>query len=398
MATEHRLIRLREWKPTALELTPEELVDLQRCGADLVIQPRGSTEYEVTPKSTVGSVTTPRFRLVIEPKFEIDRLFHLLGRSHRINFLREATELDAHEDITEGFIAVYLNMVRRRLRRGLLKGYRTEEESLHTVRGRIRVADQLRRRFALPLPLEVAYDDYTEDIPENRLIKAALRRLEVLRPREPALRKRIAETLAAFTVVTDERYSRNAMPTFRYSRLTEPYRPVLELSALIVQNLALDLAAGHRTVTALLFDMNKIFEDFVFASMRLRLAHHLTDRERWVQGETLRLDREGSLRPEPDLSWWHGGRCVFVGDAKYKLTAQGHLSDLYQLLAYCSATGLTEGLLIYAEQPQGPVNHQVVHRGPTLRVASIDVTAPVEAIERCCDQLADEIRDLAGLA
>ena len=47
---------------------------------------------------------------------------------------------------------------------GLLQGYRHEEEALHTVRGRIRFNDQVNRRFGVPLLLEVAFDEFTEDI------------------------------------------------------------------------------------------------------------------------------------------------------------------------------------------------------------------------------------------
>ena len=40
---------------------------------------------------------------------------------------------------------------RRAFGRGLLRGYLTEEEALHTVRGRIRFDEQIRRRYGIPL-------------------------------------------------------------------------------------------------------------------------------------------------------------------------------------------------------------------------------------------------------
>jgi len=82
---------------------------------------------------------------------------------------------------------------------------------------------------------------------------------------------------------------------------------------------------------------------------------------------------------------------MFVGDAKYKLTDEGQLSDLYQLLAYCIATGGDSGLLVYAEQPTGPTHHKIVHGGPTLQVESVDVTSPIPEIERRLDELATSI-------
>ena len=65
----------------------------------------------------------------------------------------------------------------RRSTAALLRGYRREEDALNTVRGQIRFADQVGRRYGLPLPIEVAYDEYTEDIEQNRLLKTAIHRL-----------------------------------------------------------------------------------------------------------------------------------------------------------------------------------------------------------------------------
>ena len=62
--------------------------------------------------------------------------------------------------------------------------YVQREEALPTIRGRVRFAEQARRRYDLPLPIEVRYDDYTVDIEANRLVKAALRRIERLRLRD----------------------------------------------------------------------------------------------------------------------------------------------------------------------------------------------------------------------
>jgi 5-methylcytosine-specific restriction enzyme subunit McrC len=42
------------------------------------------------------------------------------------------------------------------------------------VWGRVRMASQVRSRAGLPLPVEIAYDDYTPDILENQLLRTAV--------------------------------------------------------------------------------------------------------------------------------------------------------------------------------------------------------------------------------
>ena len=91
--------------------------------------------------------------------------------------------LAGREGIVEPFVAAFLDALQRAMRRGLLMDYVEREEALPTIRGRVRFADQLRRHYGLPLPMEVRYDDYTLDTEANRLLKAALRRIERLRLR-----------------------------------------------------------------------------------------------------------------------------------------------------------------------------------------------------------------------
>ena len=391
-----RLIRLREWKPTPVELDPEELADLQRIDADLVVTPSAGGGYEVRPGSIVGAATTPRLQVLIEPKFSIERVLYLVGSARRIRFQPTRTQLGASAELTEGFVAAFLVVVRDCLSRGLLKGYRHVDEQLAGVRGRVRFADQLRRQFALPLPVEVSYDNFTEDIEENRVLKAALRRLESFRPLSTSSHSRINDALQVMAGVSDQRYTRASVPNFRFSRLNERYRPALELASLVIANTSIDLLEGRREIRSFLFDMNQIFEDFVFEQLRLRLAPTMRPDYRWVQGEPLPLDSNGVLNPEPDLALWRGNRCLFVGDAKYKRTREGELGDLYQLLAYCTAADLDLGLLVYADQAGGSRAHRLVHGGPTLRVEGLDLEATSDSIADRLNSLARSIDRRAG--
>jgi 5-methylcytosine-specific restriction enzyme subunit McrC len=176
--------------------------------------------------------------------------------------------------------------------------YLQREEALPTIRGRVRFAEQARRRYDLPLPIEVRYDDYTVDVEANRLVKAALRRIERLRLRDPRLRRRTAEALASFDGVSDVIFDARHLPTFSYTRLDERYRPVLELAALLVRNTSVDLHPGAATTSSILFDMNDVFEDFVFAAIGDELRSILPTRYRWRQGKSIALDEDRSVRAE----------------------------------------------------------------------------------------------------
>ena len=73
-------------------------------------------------------------------------------------------------------LSVFMQNTRQAIQRGLLQGYRREDVALNTVRGRIRFGDQIGHHFDIPLPVEVSFDEFTEDIEKNRLLKTAIHR------------------------------------------------------------------------------------------------------------------------------------------------------------------------------------------------------------------------------
>ena len=241
--------------------------------------------------------------------------------------------------------------------------------ALNTVRGQIRfVLDQIGRRYGLPLPIEVAYDEYTEDIEHNRLLKTALHRLSHAHIRSMAVRQELRRLRSAFDMVRLGSYRRGAVPEIRYTRLDEHYRPAVELARLIIENSSLELFGGQVSGTSFLIDMNVVFERFLYVALGEALG---LGEDRWkrLKRASIWTTARAHQRWSPTSSWWPSGPergrislPCFVGDAKYKkLDTPGFRhADIYQMLAYCTAADLPSGLLIYAagEDVSGQVPDQ----------------------------------------
>ena len=255
----------------------------------------------------------------------------------------------------------------------MLQGYQTREETLNVVRGRIRIEEQLRRRFGIAVPIEVRYDEFTPDIEPNRLLKAAVRRLAWLPQRSPNTRRLLSVMHAVFANVSTVEYRPTHFPEIPVTPLNAHYQPALALARLILKSGAVELAAGKVESASFLVDMNKVFEDFVVVALRdaLWLTEYTFPQE--ARGRDLWLDEGRKVRLKPDLSWWQNDRCVFVGDAKYKPTtvhgAKTH--DIYQALAYALAAGLPSALLIYAHDDQDRID-PVTYDIPALQQAHRD--------------------------
>ncbi len=381
-----RTLRLSEYGTSrGVRLSPPERDALLRTVPEITLTPvPGERDvYDVTPSSWVGIAALPGLTVQIDPKLSIERLLFLLGYGiGRRRWRWTSAEVQAHEGLLEAFVPLFCAAVRDAIAPGLLQGYRTEEAALVRVRGRIRVEEQIRMRYGVAPPIEVRYDEYTVDTPMNRVLKAAIERLGMLPIRTPAVRSQLRHLAGAFRLVASETFHRARLPTFRYDRLSERYRPAVELALLVLRATSVELRAGRVAAPALLVDMNQVFEDFVVAALREKLG---LDRRRFPQncdGRRLQLDALGRVVLRPDLSWWQGGRCVFVGDVKYKRLAPAGFAhaDLYQVLAYCTAADLPGGLLIYAAGEGEAGAYEILHAGKRIDVVHLHLDGPPEAI------------------
>ena len=165
---------------------PPRLVELRRDVADAlagagVVQVTLTDRpgwWEVAAGTQVGVVAVGGLQVVIEPKIGINRLVFLMGYARRPDFWRDdRVRLDDDADLPEALADAFVRLANRALEQGLLKGYLTVDETLAVLRGRVREADQLRRRWGRSIPLEVRYDEFTVDIAENQVLLAAVEQL-----------------------------------------------------------------------------------------------------------------------------------------------------------------------------------------------------------------------------
>lgn len=391
-----RPLDLREHQTREVTLSADELAALlqRQKTLDLRIEPGDENHWRLTPGSTVGGLEIGDVLSVsIQPKLDIGRVFFLASYALGEFRLRDLESFlyPEKDPPLETMARFFADAAQRAFARGLLHGYRSEEEALLTVRGRIRFDEQIRRRFGVPLPVEVRYDDFTEDVLANRLVKAAALTLGAMGLKDPTSRTRIARVAATLENVTPVSFGPPNIPKVTFDRLNEHYRRAIGLARLILQHATVETGRGPVRAAGFLMDMNKVFESFVRRALREELGlpeHAFPDRS------TADLDRAQQIRLRPDLTWRQAGRSVFVGDAKYKRIRDTQVpnADLYQLLAYATALDLPGGILVYAKGEKDPAVHQVRNTAKVLEVFAFDLAGdPSGILAGVCD-LAKRVR------
>ena len=254
--------------------------------------PGRSNHYNLTPGSSVGSVQVGDLAVVISPKLPISRVLFMLSYGLDPKAWRNSPfNYGEARSLVEAVIPGFLYHLRSALGPGVLQGYRVEEDTLQTVRGAIRFADQVRRQFGRCVPAEVRFDEFTIDITENQLLKAALTRLGRLRIRSEENRTGLRRYEAALDLVSNVEFAPRNLPAIIYTRLNDRYRPAIELAKLIIRSSSLEMRHGQMSGQAVLFDMNKVFEDFVVNALRETLRVSAREFVQGGSGKGLYLDR-----------------------------------------------------------------------------------------------------------
>jgi len=363
----------------------------------------GTRLWELRPLSKVGGVAVGDVEVHVAPKVPIDRVVFLLEYSlGSVGWLPDVVDLQVAPDLLTAIVEVFERVAARALQQGVLQGYRTVEETLPVVRGRVLHGEQLRRHFGLALPVEVRWDDFTVDTPENRLLRAAAgvaRRL----PAIPAgLRRRLARLdllLDGVTRVTPG----TALEEWRPSRLNARLVPALRLAEVILAAGSFETAGTGLAVSGFVVDMAKVFEDFVCTTLGAALVARgggsVETQDPWA------LDVAGAVGMKPDLVWYAdddgaplpgrrtAGRPAAVVDAKYKAEKPSGFpnADVYQMLAYCTRLGLPVGWLVYAKGNEAGATHEVVGAGIEVRARVLDLALPPPALLTQVDALAAQV-------
>ena len=368
-----RKLKLTEYERSDAVAIPVAERDVLR--SFLLVEPAPGTEstYFLTPGSTIGALEVGDLSVSIQPKLRVSRVLYLASYAiGEIEFREERFDYEDEPTLVEALVPVFSAAARRAFSRGMLHGYRTEEESLQTVRGRIRVDDQIRRRFGIPVPLEVRYDDFTVDVLPNRLIKAAAWRLLNLRIHTHS-RVKLAGVLANLEDVDLVEFPSGVLPEVRFDRLNEHYREAVELSRLVLRHTSIETQRGNVRASGFLVDMNSVFQEFVTRALRQAL------------GLSERAFRSDKGLPGIWLDW-----------AEYKKVQDARVpnADLYQLLAYTVALDLPGGLLVYAKGEDREIVHRVRHAGKRLEVAALDLSGSIDELNARVGELAGRVRAL----
>jgi len=252
-------------------------------------------------------------------------------------------------------IRTYLRETELQLERGLFKTYVVFEDRLVRPRGRLMIAEMLREGPTSAPGLVCEFDELTIDNPYNQAILHALYCARRALPGAHRLGIDCERMITLFSGVSRTPMAPDEMAKLPRNRLNSRYDRVLQLAAWIIQAIGPDVHHGGQHGLSLLFDMNKLFEEYV-GRMCQRVLKGSGLRVS-LQGPVIHLatDEKGipAFNMRPDIVILSGVKPEMVVDTKWKRLEHAKWrdgvaqADIYQMHAYARRYGVSEVVLLY---------------------------------------------------
>jgi 5-methylcytosine-specific restriction enzyme subunit McrC len=373
-----KVIELDEYEEKLLPKVSKEVAAAINETGFITVEPTFGEESIFRADSKIGIVRVGDIQIKVMPKFPVNNLFYLLGLHDGIKFESDAVNIEESRDITDLIFESFLRNVLASTARGLLTGYRRVEETSKVLHGRVLIGEQLKKRQGHMYPVEVAFDEFTDNIPENIELNLAISKAMKFGNLTPMQHRDFRHLSRRFSEI--DRSKSNLHWT--KNRHNSHYWNSLVLADLINSGKGFYEELGGVAVSGFTVDMYRVFEKFLLRELKVRLERQ----GGVVESNYLHLDEENRQRAQVDIMWRRDGQIKLIADAKYKDPATNWESALYQVNTYATAFSLDSIHLIYA-LPVDEAPLRLKGNGPLVYRHGIDLSLDISAIRMEIDQL-----------
>jgi len=305
----------------------------------------GNLTIEILPKadkdSIVEQATKPVWRSA------------LLGMLQECKLLR-VDEIDKAElnlrsnSILEIYLEIFLLETQKILRKGLVKKYMATEGNRMSLKGRLNFGKQIAQNIIHQERFYIHFSEYSNDNIYNRLLLKTLRLIPKINS-NPALADSVNTLLLNFPELPDCKVSSATFEQLTFDRKLEPYREALLISKMLLLNYRPDISGGTENVIAVLFDINKLWEEFIYRRLKkYETSFGISVKRQQTTGFWKPGDGNNSKTVRPDIVMEYGKQQIVI-DTKWKIL-KGLIpsdDDLKQIFIYNLFWNCDRSVLLY---------------------------------------------------
>ena len=279
--------------------------------------------------------------------------------------------------LLEIFISMFLEELAKLVQKGIKSDYIQKEENLKFLKGKLKISEQIKQNSVHKERFFVEYEQFCSDRVENRLIKTTLEYL-YKKSKSNKNQQRIREFLFVFDEIKVSHNIKTDFEKIKLNRQMKDYEQVLLWCKTFLLENSFSPYKGNDIAFALLFDMNLLFESYVYDYLK-KSSKFENIKNQDKKHHLAYEDEKGKFALKPDIVIDDG---KIIVDTKWKILSvdksnQGiSQSDMYQLYAYGKKYQNCENLyLIYPKDEviDGNLYHYYEDKKLPLKVLFFDV-------------------------
>jgi 5-methylcytosine-specific restriction enzyme subunit McrC len=302
----------------------------------------GQTVYEVLPKA--DNVFSPdgeknQWRdMLVDMLFAV-RVFDVRAPSSSSLKLKSNSILDLYFELL-------INEVEYLLHNGLFKKYRSKEGNVTALKGSLQFGKHIQHNLTHQERFYTKFTTYDLEHQMHFILYKAIGLLKQINTNAD-LHSRIGSLLLHFPEMPDIKVTKDVFDKIIFTRKNQSYKMAFEISKLLLLKYHPDVSNGKNHVLAIMFDMNKLWEQFVFCS----LTKH-KEKNVGISAQTTKLfwkSQRGSYsKMRPDIVIKDNDQCVVL-DTKWKNLNGFNPSpdDLRQMYVYSEYYQAKKIALVY---------------------------------------------------
>ncbi|TAN68429.1 restriction endonuclease, partial [Paraclostridium sordellii 8483] len=322
----------------------------------------------IKAKNYVGTIQTPNgVTIEILPKIYISNDENSYDKTKKIllKMLKSVKDTPfktfnmANLDITnmeilDIFISMFLDEVSELIKKGLKSSYVRKEGNLNYLKGKLLINKHISKNITSKEKFYLEYDEYSKNIPENKIIKATLIKLKNITSKS-SIQNRIRKYSFAFVDVDKSLNYKKDFSRCTNNRLMYDYKLALEWSKIFLQDSVFINYRGDSKAYSLLFPMEKVFESYIANSIeKSKLFNNFEIIIQARKDETMYLfDEPKKFKLKPDILIKSSDKTIVL-DTKWKNLINDSKKnygisqlDMYQMYAYAKKYNSSKVILIY---------------------------------------------------
>ncbi len=315
--------------------------------AGVIFTPDG-TQIEVLPKLVRGSLNSNVDSGKSIEDYRDEARKSLLTMLHALKGFPHIQTSSANVQqqkmpLLEVFISQFLDSLSRLVKKGIRSDYVRQEDNLNFLKGKLDIANHLRKNVVNKHKFYCEYDEFLQDRPANRLLHSALYKLRSF-ARNSANQKRLQELLFVFVEIPQSADYKSDFARLRIDRGMSYYETPLEWARLILESFSPQTLRGNNHAISLLFPMEKVFEDYVAMVLSQQLHRDYQLKTQASSKYLVTHNQNQWFKLKPDLLIEKDKQVISVLDTKWKLIDSSKAngsdkyglsqSDFYQMFAY----------------------------------------------------------------